>query len=296
MRPTIQSSFVAALTLCAALAHAQLTPGGVIGGQPIRIEKDSAASRVVGTVYEGRFSYVRIETREPGAATNQHPFAIAPAALRAVLEQVQLAGPKPERLLTVKELDEIVEPLSAALARATAEQDVSIAVSDQFGFLGPLASRAVTTARVFRRDGQLQFIAGLVRRDFESQFRGSGMLIPFEPGQRAKPVERSAKLGVTGGNGSTVRDDWVALSTNVAAAAPAPAAVPVTSTTPAATAVAPAATAAAPAVIPAPAARDADTIYRTTSERLRALEKLFKDGLISEAEYQEKRRQILRDL
>jgi len=268
---------------------------------------DSAAGRVVATVYEGRFSWVRIETRESGAAPNQHPFNVAPAALRAMLERMQLVSAKPEPLFTAKQLDEIIAPLATALGQANAEQDVSFAVSDQFGYLGPLASRAVTTARVFHRDGRLDVIAGLVRRDFESQFRGSGVLIPFEPGQRAKPVERGAKLAVAAGNGNQVRDDWIALSTSVVATAPggaAPAAAaPATAPAPAAAA-ATAAGAAAPAPVPAPSAaptpappaKDAEALYRSTADRLRALDKLRSDGLITEAEYQEKRRQILREL
>jgi hypothetical protein len=296
MHTTIRNSLLAALCLGFATAQAQVDPGSTARGNQVRVEKDSAAGRVVATVYEGRFSYVRIETREPGAALNQHPFEVAPAALRVILEQARLAGGKAESLFSTKQLDEITGPLATALGRATAEQDVSIAVSDQFGFLGSLASRSVTTARLFRRDGQLQLIAGLVRRDFESQFRGSGYLIAFEPGQRAKPVERTAKLAVAAGTGSSVRDDWLALNTRVVAAAPAaPAAAG------AATTAAPAAAAAAvasPAAAPAPAApgRDADALYRSTADRLRALEKLRADGLITDAEYQEKRRQILRDL
>lgn len=288
-RPT-RTLLAVALALAGATAQAQIAPDNLTGGRPVRIEKDSAAARVVATVHEGVFSYVRIETREPGAAPNQHPWAVSAAALRAMLEQVQLAG-KSEKLFSAKELDEVSGPLATALGRATAEQDVSFAVSDQFGMMGPLAARQVTTARVFRAgDGQLQLIAGLVRHDFESQFRGTGMLIAFEPGQRAKTVERGAKLAVAAGGGSVVRNDWIALNTNVAAAA-APAGMP------AATPVAPAAAPATPATPAAAApARDADALYRGAADRLRALEKLYKDGLISEAEYQEKRRQILREL
>ena len=339
MNCLIRGARIAVVLLALSPAFAQSDLGGASRGQVVQVLRDSAADRVVATVYEGRFSWVRIEMRENGAPLNQHPFEVAPAALRAMLERVQLVvNAKPEPLLTAKELDEIAAPLATALGRANAEQDVSFAVSDRFGFFGPLAPRSVTTARVFRRDGQLQVITGLVRRDFESQFRGSGLLIAFEPGQRAQPVERSTKLAVAQGAGSQVRGDWIALSTSVAAApqtaapaaatpavaptaeaagaataakpsapAVAPAAAPGAATPAATPAVAPTAAAvgaaaasaakpAAPAAAPAPAAKDSDELYRSTAERLRALEKLRKDGLISEAEYQEKRKQILRDL
>ena len=170
-------------------------------GHAVRIQPTSTDKQVVAYVYTGRYSWVRIETRESGAALNQHPVVVAPANLRAVLEQVQWVDTPSEPLFSSKQLDEITAPVAAALGRASAEQDVSFAVSDQFGFLGPLASRAVTTARVFLRDGELQLIVGLARRDFESQFRGTGTLIAFEPGQRAQPVDRQVKLAVAAGAG-----------------------------------------------------------------------------------------------
>ncbi len=291
MHTTMRKLLMAGLWLLLGTAHAQTTPSSGARGQAVRIEKDSAADRVVSKVYEGRYSFVRIETREPGAALNQHPFSIAPATLRAVLEQAELVDATPGGLLTSKQLDEIVAPLATALGRATAEQDVSFAVSDQVGALGPLASKAVTTARVFYRDGQLQLIAGLVRRDFESQFSGTGYLIAFEPGQRAKPVDAKTRLRVAEGKSSRVRNDWVVLDTSTPTSAPAAA----TAAGAAAPAAATAATAPA-AASPAPAGRETDTLYKSTADRLRALDKLRADGLISEAEYQEKRRQILREL
>lgn len=309
-------------------ASAQADPGQANSGRAINLQKDSAAGRVVSVEYQGQFSYVRIEAREPGAETNQHPFTIAPAALRASLASVQFSGAKPEPLFNDAELDEISAPLSRALAKATAEQDVSFAVSGRHGFLGPLAPRVVTTGRVFRRASQLEVVFGMVRRDFESQFRGTGYLIPFEPGQRQRAIDPQARLVVASGGGTSKRPDWVALNleapaavaqpspAGAAPAAPAaPAASPATTTTPAPAVTAPAPTAVAPApanaptpaplVAPAPAQRvappaaaqpEANAIYRNVSERLKALKKLRDDGLISEKEYQDKRRAILKEM
>jgi hypothetical protein len=88
-----------------------------------------------------------------------------------------------------------------------------------------------------------------------------------------------------------------AAPTPAAAAAPAvvaPVATAAPPSKPAATAPQP-----AQAISPAPpaaAARSADELYRSVAERLRALDKLRSDGLITEAEYQDKRKQLLRDL
>lgn len=286
---------LASLMLAAAPLHAQTDPGSTSRGNQIRIEKDSAAGRVVQMVYEGRFSYVRIETREPGAPTNQHPVAITPAALRATLDQARLRNGN-EALLTAKQLDEITAPLATALGRVTPEQEASFAVSDQFGYLGTLAAKSVTTGRVFQRDGQLNLIVGLLRYEFENQFRASGYLVPFEPGQRAKAVDRSAKLVVASGAGSSKRDDWLVLGLAAAPAVAAPASAPAVPAQPGAAPAATAASAATAPATPAPAPADADALYRATAERLKTLQRLRDSGLITEQEYQEKRKQILKDL
>jgi hypothetical protein len=318
-----------ALMTAAGSLQAQGDPGMTARGQPTRIERDSAYGRVVATLHEGRFSYVRIETREPGAPLNQHPVSIDPVALRALLARVQLPASDNEPLFNKDELDEIVPPLAQALARATPEQDVSFSVSGKHGLLGPLALRLATTARVFFSDGAMNLIFGLVRRDVESQFRATGYQMALEPGKRAEAVDRTAKLSATPG-ATNRRADWLALDPKATvpavaaptlptpalvvpapAAATAPAAAPAASTLappapapaaapPAAAAVPPppATTAPPPPRAPAPAAAapDAEAMYRNVSERLKALQKLRDTGVITEQEYQEKRREVLKAL
>lgn len=270
-------------------AHAQVDPGRPGSGRPVTVEKDSSADRVVSVVHRGNFSYVRIESREAGAESNQHPYRVPINTLRGMLATVQLPGGKGEPLFNADELDEIAGPLSTALSEATADQDVSFAVSGRHGYLGPLAPRVVTTGRVFRRGEALEIVFGYVRKDFESQFRATGYLIPFEPGQRAKPVDAQVKLAVAPSSGSSKRADWVALS--VAQAAPVAA--------PAAAGGAAASRGAAPAQPSSGTGTmgtTAETIFANISERLKALQKLKDSGLITEQEYQEKRRALLRDL
>ena len=124
---------LAALCLLSGAAQAQQSPETSSRGAQVRIQRDSAADRVVAKVYEGRYSFVRIESREPGADTNAQPLSLSPQALRALLGQVQIAGGKPEPLFSAEQLDELAAPLSQALARADAGQDVSIAAADRFG-------------------------------------------------------------------------------------------------------------------------------------------------------------------
>lgn len=290
----------ALFALLSSAALAQMDPGRTSRGQTIRITPDSAAGRVAAFVHQSQFGYVRIEMREPGAPPNAHPMAIDETVLRATLERIQLPGADPEPVFSKRELDELAAPLSMALARATPEQDVSFAVSDRHSFMGPLAMRDVTTGRVFRTQRGLEIIFGLVRRDFESQFRGSGYLIPFEPGQRAKPVASASRVSLPAGAGSQVRPDWVAVSIDAAqmpAAAPAPPAGAVAA--PAPTQPSPAAppmAAPPPAAQPPAAPRTPDDIAKSVAERLSVLQKLRDRGVITEQEYQERRRAILSEI
>ncbi len=287
MKSHCMSAALAALALSAVQPlAAQTDPGRPAQGQPVHIDRDSAAGRVVSFVYQGPVAYVRIETSEPGAEPNEHPDPIEAASLRAALAQVRIAGRSAGPLLTAEELDEICAPLATALGRASPGQDVSFAVSGRHGILGPLAPREVTTGRVFRRDGRLQLIAGLVHRDFDNQFRGTGELIAFEPGRRAGRVEPGPSISVPESLGTVRRTDWVAL-------APAPAAPITPPPTVAPPLMAPAP---APAAVAPPPATDADAIYRRVAERMKALKKLLDEGLISQQEYEARRSELLRDL
>lgn len=296
MQRLIRNVLCTLMTALAGAALAQPQVGTPSRGNAVRILPTASDKAVVANVYSGRYSWVRIETRESGAALNQHPVQLSAAELRALLAQVQWVDNPNEPLFSAKQLDEITAPVAAALGRASAEQDVSFAVSDQFGLTGALAGRSVTAARLFRQGDQLQLVVGLGRRDFESEFRGSGTLIAFEPGQRSQVVDRQLKLAIAADAGRLVRADWVALALGRDTPAPAPAAA--AAPLPAVVPVAPAGKAvpASPPGAPPAAARGADELYRSVAERLRALDKLRSDGLITEAEYQDKRKQLLRDL
>jgi hypothetical protein len=332
--PVFRSVAVAALSavlLCAPGAQAQ--NGGPNGAALTdQVSRDSAAPRTVAMVHQGTFNYVRIERAEDGAAPNLHPLDVDEAELTRLLGAVRL-GTKP--LFNADDLEAIVPHLATALNRATPAQDVSFAVAGRHSAFGWLAARDVTTGRLFNTAAGLQFIVGMAHRRFEDQFKATGTMIPFEPGRRAAPLPEpepvTLKLAASVGN--LVRTDWVALrpvamaqaaGTGVAPALPVPAptpapaataAVPAAATATTSTAatppapLAPAAPAAqaapspsaTPAAAAAPArpaasAPGADARYREASERLKTIERLRNSGLISQQEYEDKRKQILQDL
>ena len=165
---------------------------------------------------------------------------------------------------------------------------------DPMLFVEPLEDRRLMAAG-------LQLIVGLAHRPFESQYRATGYLIPFEPGRRAEAVDRSVVItGMPPGAGAA-RPDWVTL-TPVSIPAPAATAAatvvaPVPAAAPAAAApaaAAPAPAAAAPAAA-APRQRDA-AFFEEQEARLRALKRLRDGGLITEEEFQLKRKQVLDQL
>ncbi len=271
-----------ASSLVAVPAAAQKVGTGA-AGRAVNIIRDSAYPRTVAMIYEGLFSFVRIERSEPGAAPSRHPVSVSASVLQKALAGIQFRN---EPLFSDDELAEIVSPLVTALARATPDQDVSFAVSGRHSALGPLVPRSVTTGRVFRSAEGLQLIIGLAHQAFEAEFNGSGVLVAFEPGRRATPVSPSLHLSGSEPGLTWRRGDWASFDLDGMAAAAEP--PPVTAT--------PALRAApAPVAAPAPPA-DADARYRQISERLKTLQRLRDAGLITQQEYDERRRAILDSL
>lgn len=297
--PHAYRGLLAALMLGLAVpvtARADMQVGPAGSGREVHIIKDRAASQVVSYVYSGIFAYVRIEHAEAGAAPNEHPLAIDPVTLRSMLAGItEGKSGESDPVFSDEELTELAGPLARALGSATSGQDVCFAIPGRHGFGGPLATRSVTTGRVFRKDGQLQLIFGLIHEPFEAQFLQSGVLRPFDPGQRIAALTDNPPVSAV--SGQSHRADWLALAIPApAAAAPAPAPV-VAASPPPATAVAPAppaATAVAPMTsTPLP---DTDRAAAQIAQRLRILGKLREQGLITEQEYQDKRAQILHEL
>lgn len=282
--PLWAHTLTGALCLSLALPCAAMPLAGAqtAGGRGITVTPDSALPRVAAMIYQGRYSYVRLEASEPGAAPSAHPFNISHEALRQTLAQVRLAGDQPdasEVLFNVAQLDELVPPLARALALATEKQDVTFAVSGQHQGVGPFASHAVTTGRVFFNQQGLHLVFGLVRADFENALRGTGVLMAFEPGQRQQPLSPKARLSAP--QAESGRNDWLwwpkaASHANPPTSIPAPPGHPASSL--------------APTPSDQPTAED---LVKNVTQRLKALQMLRDQGLITPSEYQTQRGAIL---
>jgi len=223
------------------------------------------------------FTRIELVAREAGSEPNQHPAQLQAEVLRQQLALVQFAGRNgPQPLFAADELGELAGPLAQALGRAGPGDDVLLLSSARRAgdiFLAPTA----VTARLFVQSGQLQLIVNDARLEFYDAYRGTHTAPRFSFGSRTV----AGKVALQGG--ASRRADWVSVPLQGAAA---PAAV-------AAPAVAPAAPAAQAAPAPAPRkALDAPAVD-DIERRLETLKRLREKNLITEDEYQQKRKEIL---
>ena len=226
--------------------------------------------------YRKEMSFVRIERIEAGAPDNSHPFGISVDALTQALAGLQVEGSISINALPMfndAELQEIVPHLVAALAKAGPKEDVTFAVTGKHGLLGAFSSSSVTTGRLFARGRQLNVIFGQAQELYEGpEF---GPVSSYPSGSRASRPDRVWRLVPKEGRLADQRLDWVVLDT---AATPVPGAK----------------TGGASAA--APATPTADSRYQEIETRLGVLNRLKANGLITESEYQERRRAILQGL
>jgi len=270
--------------------HAAGLLEGLFGKQSNNNAGAPAAARPGKKLWEVRnFSRVMLAPKEAGAADSDHPLQLQPEGLRQALGKVRVkVNGRDEALFAADELDPLMEPLQEAFASARPDEDVLLLSTDrrEAGLIGtPLG----VTARLFVKDGQLNLIVRDARLDFVNRYRGTGTLPTFQYGSRS--AVGGADLSAP--HALQRRPDWLALSLNPAAEAPKAIASP-----PPALVAVPAAAAPAPvAAQPAPVARPRDPgLMQEIELRLETLKRLRDKGLISEDEYQQKRRDILQML
>lgn len=211
-----------------------------------------------------------------------HPVDVDAPALAQTLRRLRLEKDgENRRLFLDSEIKRLVPPLVRALGRLTPGQEVTFAVVGKHTSGGPLAPDAVTTGRVFASDGELQMILGLAQYPFGAELRVGGYLRPFVPGRVDERVESgwTASAGDAAGVSVRPRGDWLSLDLAAMDAAAAPGSD--------------GSSAGDGERRSAPAAT---TEQRSPRDRLETLEALHRDGLISDREYEAKRREIIDEL
>jgi hypothetical protein len=304
------------LLALAAVALAEPAPAGVLDflfGNSAEKQAAPTPARTGRRLWVvGEFTEIRLSKAEAGAPANSHPINLSPEAIRALLGGVRtpVSGGGDEALFGVSELADLVESIQLALAAALPDEDLLLVSTSRRGG-GLLTAPTAITARLFVTGDRLNVIVHDNRFEFFGLYRGAGTLPTFVFGSRTNPS--LANLRRAGANAR--RADWLEIpfsaanaaievpggASQPAAAVAAPAAVavspapaPAPMPTPAAAPAAAAATPVQPAAAPG-RARD-PAFYDEQEQRLRTLKRLRDNNLISEDEYQQKRREVLQQL
>ena len=228
------------------------------------------------------FTWVKRVPAEKGAPANTHPAQFTAAQLRAALAPVQVQVENEQvPLFSKDELTGLGKALVEAFALSQPSEDLILLSTSKRGGLfmeEPLA----LTARLFMQGNTLNLLVHDARLSFMGRYQAENILPKFEYGSRAQ----ASKIALQGG-AKALRADWLSLPLEEAPAEVAPVV-----TTPAQ---APAPAPAPKAAEAAPAVKDA-AFYETQTQRLKALQRMRDEKVLSEAEYQEKREAILKML
>ena len=239
--------------------------------------------------YQNLHRFVRLQAVEADSPGNDHPARVSPQTLTAWFSKLKASGIiklfGEIEAFTEDELDEIVGPISTALARAGQDQDIVFQSRGYRGMFGEHSEPTYTSGRVFVRNGQLNLILGELHSapDIDASDVDD---IRYPPGSRSARVETGWALSKGSGQLVDGRGDWVRFAMTGETDLVAPAGQ-------------------AGTTAPSPTAPNNKTPERTEIDatvgsqsqkiesRLRVLDDLKAKGLISDDEYQAKRKAIL---
>jgi hypothetical protein len=265
------------------------------------------------TLWSHRYQYVRLVPREQqcqGADTtaNDHPKDLD-ERLQAALASMRIDLPDQEKtapVFTRSELAQVIGPLVRAFKKATPDEDVALAIEGmhpgKFGL-----ERSILSARLFIRNGNtLQVIFGKKLfapvEDYDPNWHAEPKdyrLNPYLPGSRCQKAGKKFPALLTTPTvrfheqAGVARKNWLAINLAAPATpvqAPAPMAMPPARQTPTVT---------APPAAPAPGAmmpKAAGPPQKSIEEKLQILKDLKDKKLITDKEYQEKKKEILDSL
>jgi hypothetical protein len=264
--------------VCTALLGSSAAQAGWLDGLLAQGQAPAATASAKQRVWQIReFTRIELAPREAGAEPNQHPATVSAEALRQQLALIQFVGRNgAQALFSADEVGDLAGPLAQALGRAGPGDDVLLLSSARRAgdiFVSPMA----VTARLFVQAGQLQFIVHDARFEFYDVYRGTQAPPRFRFGSRSA----AGAVSVQSAGATNPRADWLAIPLQAAAA---PASVPAVA--------APAAVVAPPPATPARKALDAPAVD-DIERRLETLKRLREKNLITEEEYQQKRKEIL---
>jgi hypothetical protein len=232
----------------------------------------------------GEFDQVHWVAAESGA-TNRQLVSLSVEAVSKMLQQVQVQeGNKELALLEEDGAQSLAAGIVAAMNKAASQQDAIFLITNRMA-TGFVSGKQGNSGRAFVTEQGLNIIFGEAHVEFFNAYRAARMMHKFEFGSRkqASKVVLKSNYLVAG------RKDWLVFPLQ---AQPVPSAI------------APAVqyVGAAPAAVlaPAPVAPAAPATveqnFAAQEARLKGLKRLREQNLITEEEYQAKKRDILKDL
>ena len=251
---------------------------------------------------EGK-DYVHLE---PVSAVNQHPVNFSTEQLTKLLGQFfkRVDNKEPVPYFSQDEINRIIGRLVPIFAKSKPGEDIRFGTSfnDSGLFLIP---RKLNAGRLFVENGRLNLIIGMCAAEQDITYQQLyGNYRELDHGSREKPV---AKLGcelLAGNNVERVDDraDWVRININAALATNATPAFPTSNTLTFGTTAPPAS---APVQAPVTATKPTESATQAipaaspaneVERRLIQLKSLHDKGLITDAEYQQKRAAVINGL
>ena len=228
-----------------------------------------APSKVHQTTWDLNSStFIRLVPREKGAKPNEHPVKLDAAVLAAKLGAIlTTTQEKQESLFEKAELGMLTRTLSEALALADPGEDLLIFSGNKRGH-GTFSATTAVVARLFVKDGALNFLVHDTRLEIYVFRMNRSDMWRLPTASRTAPTQEAIQCP----GAVSVRPDWLVLPLDLAARAEV--AVPVPAPKP-------------QEVLPSPV---------NSEQRLRLLKQLREENIISEEEYQTKRREILKTL
>lgn len=266
-----------ALGMSATPAHADAL-SGLFDLSPAKVKAWREAPS--GALYWNQLDRVEPSGRGGPAedAPNLHPALASEAALATALGMLAYRSPRGEvlPLFSPEEIKRLQMALAAAFAVASPAQDVL------FVSTGPKKERGYTrklsaAGRLFYANGGLNVLVGEAGRDLMNEVQsahGGQLTVGFDFGQRSIAAKGVALVPAAGSPAVSVRSDWLRVPLALQSGAAAAAAAPGVSRPPAG---------ASPAI-------------KAQEERFELLQRLHQKGLITDAEYEKKREDLLKNL
>jgi len=245
----------------------------------------------------GDWDYISFERRKgaEAGAPSSHPATLTEQQVTTLLGAVRLqpekAGQPAKPLFTEDETNRLAAAIAGGLAVASPDEDLVFLTSGRRDFK-ELFGRMANSGRVFIADGQFNIIIGTELSDALMYVRpGTKAFLNLPTGSRGKAAKDVHLATVAGGQ--LKREDWVVLPLNLQAA---PAAAAPAAATPAAAPAAAAVAAPAAAAAVSPADAESDAFFKKQGARLKGLQNMRDQGLITEEEFQAKRAEIVKGL